>query len=208
MIFFLFLAGAGAARYQQSFDTAMVANGSQNTLLSDGAYVNGSALVNDGELVLTSAFVGLTGALLVPALNGSSLGWTMSFKLRFGALAAAANTTPTEDALRLHWGPASVNSSETSLRSSAVGTWVLKSAGPLMRGFVRGSVLVRTPESILALASINRTETVSATLFVSWNPELGASFRSTGFLIDVDLRDVEIPPASLAHKFACGGSHR
>jgi hypothetical protein len=78
MIFFLFVVDAGAALYQQSFDAAVVANGSQNTLLSDGALISGSAVVRDGTLVLTS-MQHEDGGFHAPALNGSSLGWILRF---------------------------------------------------------------------------------------------------------------------------------
>lgn len=187
----LFVVGVGAALYRQSFDVGAVANGTQNATLSDGAFISGSAVAASGQLVLTRAAPGLNGSLVVPALNGSALGWTASFVVRFGVLAAPVNTTPTADALRMHWGPLSLNGSD----AATVGSWVIKTTGVVASGALRADAVIRTPVAILSGVVINRSETANATVFAAWDPENGASFRTAGFLTDVDLRDVEIPAA-------------
>jgi hypothetical protein len=130
-VLLLFFIGVDAAVYRQSFDADSVANETNNATLSDGAVIGGSAVVNNSELVLHTAIDGQLGKLLLPPVNGSSLGWIVSFKLRFGALAPAANATPTNDAVRLIWGRLiwGDRSDNDSSLATAVGSWVVKTTG-------------------------------------------------------------------------------
>jgi hypothetical protein len=196
MIFFLFVVGAGAALYQQSFDAAVVANGSQNTLLSDGALISGSAVVRDGTLVLTS-MQHEDGGFHAPALNGSSLGWIVTYSLRLSG--GKANPGTGQWCL---WGDVfgvvtDHVFSNIRTNSSFLG-WMVDTFpdggvnGSLTGFFVVNSTAARTPPASLLTRTLSANQTVDAIAVIAWNPALGATFRTTGFSNDVTLTDVPI----------------
>lgn len=185
----LFVGGVGAALYRQSFDVGVVANGTRNATLGDGASISGSAVVENGELGLTKAALGQRGAMAVPPLNGSSLGWKMSFSLRYGPLAMPANVTDTSNAMRLHW------TRRTSSGSSIIGSWVIKTTS-VVRGLLRAEVsILRYNTNVnISYHSVfaDRDETANITVLATWCPEHGASLQTAGFLTAAELIDVKL----------------
>jgi hypothetical protein len=78
---------------------------------------------------------------------------------------------------------------------------VLKTTRVVVRGVLRADAVIRTREdsgSILSGVVVNRSETARITMVAAWCPEYGASFRTSGLLTDVDLRDVKLPANLLA----------
>jgi hypothetical protein len=96
----LFVGGVSAALYRQSFDVGVVADGINNSSLADGAYIGGSAFVNNSEAVLVVLSDRRQyGGFHVPALLSSSLGWSASY-----SISLVGGTTISTDATWLTWG--------------------------------------------------------------------------------------------------------
>jgi hypothetical protein len=174
------------ARYSQSFNSSAVANGSANGLLSDGGRITGSAIPQDGELLLTPATAWQKGSFIVPALNGSSLGWTASLKVRFRTY---TNATPPADGLWLRWGNNTFHSANKSVTMSPVFVWWIST-------YDRAGFSVATPNVTIAYKAatvIKRIDTSNATVFASWNPENGLTLQTNGFAVDARIADVRVP---------------
>jgi hypothetical protein len=195
---FLFLIGCvGAALYRQSFGADVVIDGSR--VLADGARFSGSAVVNNSELVLTERRQSQDGAFHVPALNGSSLGWTMFFLLRM-----VGGSTYSADGVWLLWGNVFNRATDhvfTGLAGNAnfrFLSWYVDtfensaSLGNAAGFFLTNSSGARSASASVVTETLLPNQQVNATVFVAWNPEHGATFRSTGFSTDVNLTDVPI----------------
>jgi hypothetical protein len=181
----LFVGNVGAALYRQYFDVATVANGTKSTSLSDGACISGSAVVNNSALVL----VGQNSAIHVPALSGSMLGWSTSYTARL-----IGSTSPSYG-LWLLWGNAfnvttnHVFAGLTNNASFSFLAWIIDmySNGTDAGFFVvdkTGARLGRITETLLPDQEVN------ASVYIAWNQERGATFRTIGFSTDVNLTDL------------------
>jgi hypothetical protein len=187
---------ARGAKYSQAFDAATVANGTAMTTLSDGARVDGSAVVANAELGVMSQH----GRFFVPTLANSSLGWTASFSLRLTSSSTGAdgvalvwgNTDSVVDAVVLHGSTAGNIGGNASYVFMA---WLVDTFGTLGGAdspgfFVVNSTGVRTASASRAVTTLPASGTVSATVFVAWNPLRGATFQTTGFGTNANFVDI------------------
>jgi hypothetical protein len=193
--------GTHGAQFLQSFDSGMVVNGTANAVLSDGARVDGSAVVANGTLVLTTKAMVQTGRLFVPALANSSLGWTASFSLQLNG------TSQPGDGVGLVWGntEAFAFAAPIVVQGSMGGNignkpanrflaWIIDTYGLLMTDspgfFVVNSTGVRTAAASFKVTTLPASRSVSATVFAAWNPQRGATLRTTGFSTNVNFSDI------------------
>jgi hypothetical protein len=186
----LFFFGADAALYRQSFDADKVTNGTRNTILRDGACINGGAVVVNGTLVMG----GLDSGFHAPALSGSSLGWSVSYSARL-----IGGATPSDGAWLL-WGNAfniTTNHAFNGLTNNpnfSFLAWLIdlfaNPNGTDAGFFVVARSGVRTAS--LAAETLPPNQEVNANVFVAWNQEHGATFRTTGFATNVNFTDVPI----------------
>jgi hypothetical protein len=201
-ILLLFGIGRGA-RYAQSFNTTTVSNGTTMATLSDGARVDGSAVVANGELVLTVLGVmSQHGRFYVPLLAGSSLGWSASFNLRLVSSSSGA------DGVALVWGNTDAFVDPVVLHGSTAGNiggsanyrfvaWLVDTYGTVGAQdspgfFVVNSTGARTSAASRSVTTLGLSRTVSATVYAAWNPQRGATFRTTGFSTNANFTDVPI----------------
>jgi hypothetical protein len=209
----LALVGARGARYSQAFDTPMVTNGTAMATLSDGARVDGSAVVANGELVLSvTGKMSQHGRFFVPALANSSLGWTASFSLRLTSSSSGA------DGVALVWGNTEAFVDPVVLYGSTAGNiggnssyrfmaWLIDTYGTLggadSPGFyVVNSTGVRTTAASRAVTTLPTSRTVTATVTIGWNPQRGATFQTTGFATNANFVDLPfVHNASDAHSW-------
>jgi hypothetical protein len=158
--------------------------------------ISGSAVVRDGTLVLTS-MQHEDGGFHAPALNGSSLGWILTYSLRLSSGKASPGTGQW-----CLWGDVfgvvtDHVFSNIRTNSSFLG-WMVDTFpdggvnGSLTGFFVVNSTAARTPPASLLTRTLSPNQTVDAIALVAWNPALGATFRTTGFSNDVTLTDVPI----------------
>jgi hypothetical protein len=192
----LFSIGRGA-RYTQSFNTTTVSNGTTMAMLSDGARVDGSAVVANGELVLTVIGVmSQVGRFFIPPVANSSLGWTATFTLKLNSSWLPA------DGVGLVWGNTDAFVEPIVVQGNMGGNiggnanyhfvaWIgMRSDNPGF--FVVNSTGVHSAGASQAVVTLPFKGTVSATVFVAWNPQRGATFRSTGFATNVNFSDIPV----------------
>jgi hypothetical protein len=193
MIFLVWLAvGVSAALYRQAFDADVVTNGTRNSLLTDGAHVSGSAVVNGSEL--TSVLRTEEGGFHVPGLNGSSLGWSATIELRM-----IGGSRPA-DGVWLLWGNA-FNITTNHVFSGLAGNdsfsflvWMIDTftnpngtaAGFFIANRTAGRMATMVSETLLPNQEVN------ASIFVAWNQEHGATFRTSGFFADANMTDIAV----------------
>ena len=188
MIFLLFVAFV-TARFNESFDSAMLANGTANALLGSGARIVGNATTSGGQLVLTRASAGLSGSLLIPAQNGSALGWTVSFDVRLSTSGVVTNATGV--GLRLNWGSHTFHAGNSSVTQSSVLSCIVDTSNSTPGFFVRSS-----STAIASKPTPSRIASANGTFFVVWNPLRGVSFRTSGFAVEANVEDARLtaPP--------------
>lgn len=193
-----FVVTVSAALYRQPFDIATVANGTSNALLTDGARISGTAVVSDGELVLTERRQSRDGAFHVPALNSSSLGWAMSFGLRMVGGSTSA------DGVWALWGNVFNVATDHNFRPLAGNasfsflSWFVDtfqnsaSLGNTAGFFITNSTGLRSRPASLVVETLLPSQQLNATVLIAWNPQRGATFRTNGFSTDANLTDVGI----------------
>jgi hypothetical protein len=192
---------AHGTSYLQAFDTPMVTNGTAMATLSDGARVDGSAVVANGELVLSvTGKMSQHGRFFVPALANSSLGWTASFSLRLTSSSSGA------DGVALVWGNTEAFVDPIVLHGSTAGNiggnssfvfmaWLIDTYGNFGAAdgpgfFIVNSTGVRTTAASRAVTTLPTSRTVTATVTIGWNPQRGASFQTTGFSTNANFVDL------------------
>jgi hypothetical protein len=196
---------SGSGTYFQAFST--VPDNTLRATLPDGAVVSGSAVVRNSELSLTSFGMVQQGQFLVPAISNSSLGWTATFSLRL----TAPPRLPA-DGFALVWGncesfarpytvfllPSNSFIGNQSRSSNQFVAWLVDTFGStaaLDTGpgfFVVNSTGSRSPSAARLTGTLSPSVGRVTTFFVAWNPDRGATFRTTGFSVNINLSDVPI----------------
>ena len=190
--------------YSQNFDD--FENG--ETDLGDGSVIFGQAAsVQDGRLQLTIDGQGLGfSSFSVPPIEGSSQGFTITFDYE---IFDSPENNPPADGLSINYGNAelgeqggaeegmvdpndgSILGGVTDNLSFEIDTWQNGDAeqGVNISGVVNG-------EDVGQLAFTNGVilddgQTVSGTVEISWDPSIGASFKTTGFNTDANFENIE-----------------
>ncbi len=186
---------ATAATYLQDFDG--FADGT--TDVGDGSQMNGTANIQSGQLELTrDGVAGGFASFNVPAVAGSSSGWSASFDY---TIIDSIGANEPADGFSFNYGnfgPGILGSAEEGMAgegtvtenlSFEVDTWMnldaeqgvnlAEKAGgaDLSLGFTNGSIL-------------SDGTTVSGTATMSWDPVNGASFSTTGLLTNAAFANV------------------
>jgi len=175
---------ASAAVYTQTFDFP---DGTTN--LGDGSQMNGSTMIVGNQLRLTE--IGApsgTSSFNIPALAGSSAGWTATFNF---TIIDATGGNPPADGFSFNYGNfglGELGSAEEGMATAGgvtenisfeVDTWMNFDAeqGVNIAEKVGGvdTNLVFTNGPILADGA-----TVSGTVLIDWDPANGATFVTTG----------------------------
>ena len=195
---------ASAASYFQNFDG--FADGT--TDLGDGSTMNGFANIQGGMLELTRDGAGGGGASFnIPALAGSSMGWTASFSFSIfdspGALDPA-------DGFSFNYGNfelSSLGGAEEGMApdggavlasenlSFEIDTW---QNGTIEQGVNIGQITGGVAGADLAFTNgviLNDGSTVSGLATMSWDPVNGASFSTTGLVTNANFNNL---PTSFA----------
>ena len=185
--------------YSQNFDD--FDNG--ETDLGDGSVIFGEAAsIQDGRLQLTIDGQGLGfSSFSVPPIEGSSQGFTMTFDYEMFDSVGANDPA---DGFSINYGDAALGeqgSAEEGMNSNQatenisfeVDTWRNGDAeqGVNISGLSGGADLGQ-----LAFTNgviLDDGQTVSGTMEISWNPSVGASFKTTGLNTDADFENVEVP---------------
>ena len=185
--------------YSQNFDD--FDNG--ETDLGDGSVIFGEAAsIQDGRLQLTIDGQGLGfSSFSVPPIEGSSLGFTITFDYEMFDSVGANDPA---DGFSINYGDAALGeqgSAEEGMNANQatenlsfeVDTWRNGDAeqGVNISGLSGGADLGQ-----LAFTNgviLDDGQTVSGTMEISWDPSLGASFRTTGLNTDADFENIEIP---------------
>ena len=185
--------------YSQNFDD--FDNG--ETDLGDGSVIFGQAAsIQDGRLQLTIDGQGLGfSSFSVPPIEGSSQGFTITFD--YEMFDSPANNDPA-DGFSINYGDAALGeqgSAEEGMNAAQatenlsfeIDTWQNGDAeqGVNISGLSGGADLGQ-----LAFTNgviLDDGQTVSGTMEISWDPSLGASFKTTGLNTDADFENVEVP---------------
>ena len=185
--------------YSQNFDD--FDNG--ETDLGDGTVITGAAAsIQDGRLQLTIDGQGLGfSSFSIPPIEGSSQGFTITFDYEMFDSVGANDPA---DGFSINYGDAELgaqgaaeegmNANEaTENISFEVDTWRNGDAeqGVNISGLSGGSDLGQ-----LAFTNgviLDDGQSVSGTMEISYDPSLGASFKTTGLNTDADFENVEIP---------------
>ena len=185
--------------YSQNFDD--FDNG--ETDLGDGTVITGAAAsIQDGRLQLTIDGQGLGfSSFSIPPIEGSSQGFTITFDYEMFDSVGANDPA---DGFSINYGDAAMGeqgSAEEGMNANQatenisfeVDTWRNGDAeqGVNISGLSGGSDLGQ-----LAFTNgviLDDGQTVSGTMEISYDPSLGASFKTTGLNTDADFENVEIP---------------
>ncbi|MGB0609781.1 MAG: PA14 domain-containing protein [Verrucomicrobiales bacterium] len=185
--------------YSQNFDD--FDNG--ETDLGDGTVITGAAAsIQDGRLQLTIDGQGLGfSSFSIPPIEGSSQGFTITFDYEMFDSVGANDPA---DGFSINYGDAELGAQgaaeegmnandATENISFEVDTWRNGDAeqGVNISGLSGGSDLGQ-----LAFTNgviLDDGQTVSGTMEISYDPSLGASFKTTGLNTDADFENVEIP---------------
>ena len=185
--------------YSQNFDD--FDNG--ETDLGDGSVIFGEAAsIQDGRLQLTIDGQGLGfSSFSVPPIEGSSQGFTITFD--YEMFDSPANNDPA-DGFSINYGDAELGAQgaaeegmnaaqATENLSFEIDTWQNGDAeqGVNISGLSGGADLGQ-----LAFTNgviLDDGQTVSGTVEISWDPSVGASFKTTGLNTDADFENVEVP---------------
>ena len=185
--------------YSQNFDD--FDNG--ETDLGDGSVIFGQAAsIQDGRLQLTIDGQGLGfSSFSVPPIEGSSQGFTITFD--YEMFDSPANNDPA-DGFSINYGDAALGeqgSAEEGMNAAQatenlsfeIDTWRNGDAeqGVNISGLSGGADLGQ-----LAFTNgviLDDGQTVSGTVEISWDPSVGASFKTTGLNTDADFENVEVP---------------
>ena len=185
--------------YSQNFDD--FDNG--ETDLGDGSVIFGQAAsIQDGRLQLTIDGQGLGfSSFSVPPIEGSSQGFTITFDYE---IFDSPENNPPADGFSINYGDAALGeqgSAEEGMNSNQatenlsfeIDTWQNGDAeqGVNISGLSGGADLGQ-----LAFTNgviLDDGQTVSGTMEISWDPSVGASFKTTGLNTDADFENVEIP---------------
>ena len=185
--------------YSQNFDD--FDNG--ETDLGDGTVITGAAAsIQDGRLQLTIDGQGLGfSSFSIPPIEGSSQGFTITFDYEMFDSVGANDPA---DGFSINYGDAELGAQgaaeegmnandATENISFEVDTWRNGDAeqGVNISGLSGGSDLGQ-----LAFTNgviLDDGQSVSGTMEISYDPSLGASFKTTGLNTDADFENVEIP---------------
>ena len=185
--------------YSQNFDD--FDNG--ETDLGDGSVIFGQAAsIQDGRLQLTIDGQGLGfSSFSVPPIEGSSQGFTITFD--YEMFDSPENNDPA-DGFSINYGDAALGeqgSAEEGMNAAQatenlsfeIDTWQNGDAeqGVNISGLSGGADLGQ-----LAFTNgviLDDGQTVSGTVEISWDPSVGASFKTTGLNTDADFENVEVP---------------
>jgi len=195
--------------YRQNFDG--FADGTID--LEDGSVIAGTAAeVIDGRLHLTKDGQGLGfSSFSVPAIPGSSNGFRITFD--YELYDSVGNNNPA-DGFSINYGDAQLgelgNAEEGMAEGKAienisfeVDTWQNFDAeqGVNISGVAGGTDLQQLAFNNGPI--LNDGEKVEGTIEIQWQPDVGASFTTTGMNTNADFTEVEIPDfvASDDHNF-------
>ena len=185
--------------YSQNFDD--FDNG--ETDLGDGSVIFGQAAsIQDGRLQLTIDGQGLGfSSFSVPPIEGSSQGFTITFDYE---IFDSPENNPPADGFSINYGDAALGeqgSAEEGMNAAQatenlsfeIDTWQNGDAeqGVNISGLSGGADLGQ-----LAFTNgviLDDGQTVSGTVEISWDPSVGASFKTTGLNTDADFENVEVP---------------
>ena len=185
--------------YSQNFDDF----GDGDTDLGDGSTINGDAasiqggrlqLTRDGEALGFSSFS-------VPPIEGSSQGFTITFDYE---LFDSTGANDPADGFSINYGDAvlgELGSAEEGMNANQATENVSFEVDTWQNGDTEQGVNISGLSggvNLGELAFTNGTilddgQTVSGTMEISWDPSLGASFKTTGLNTDADFENVEIP---------------
>ena len=184
---------ASAGTYFQDF------NGFDDgaTDVGDGSQMNGTANIQGGQLELTrDGVAGGFASFNIPALAGSSAGWTASFDY---TMIDSVGANPPADGFSFNYGnfaPADLGGAEEGMGNAAtenlsfeVDTWMNFDA----EQGVNISQNAGGADGNLAFTNgpiLSDGVTVSGVATMSWNPVNGASFSTTGLETNADFANV------------------
>jgi hypothetical protein len=184
---------ASAGTYFQDF------NGFDDgaTDVGDGSKMNGTANIQGGQLELTrDGVAGGFASFNIPALAGSSAGWTASFDY---TMIDSVGANPPADGFSFNYGnfaPADLGGAEEGMGAAAtenlsfeVDTWMNFDA----EQGVNISQKASNVDQNLAFTNgpiLSDGVTVSGVATMSWNPVNGASFSTTGLETNADFANV------------------
>ena len=205
------LSSASAATYFQDFNGFT----DGDTTVGDGSQFNGNASVQGGQLELTQdGGAGGFSSFNVPALAGSSNGWTATFDY---TITDSPGANEPADGFSFNYGgfDASVlGSAEEGMAGEAgvtenlsfeIDTWMNLDAeqGVNIAEKVGG---VDTPLGFTNGSILSDGTTVSGVATMSWDPVNGASFNTTGLLTNAAFANVATTfGADDAHLFGLSG---
>ena len=185
--------------YSQNFDD--FDNG--ETDLGDGTVITGAAAsIQDGRLQLTIDGQGLGfSSFSIPPIEGSSQGFTITFDYEIFDSVGANDPA---DGFSINYGDAALgaqgaaeegmNANDASENISyEVDTW---RNGDPEQGVNISGLAGGVDLGELAFTNgviLDDGQTVSGTMEISYDPSLGASFKTTGLNTDADFENVEIP---------------
>ena len=185
--------------YSQNFDD--FDNG--ETDLGDGTVITGAAAsIQDGRLQLTIDGQGLGfSSFSIPPIEGSSQGFTITFDYEMFDSVGANDPA---DGFSVNYGDAELgaqgaaeegmNANDASENISyEVDTW---RNGDPEQGVNISGLAGGVDLGELAFTNgviLDDGQTVSGTMEISYDPSLGASFKTTGLNTDADFENVEIP---------------
>lgn len=139
--------------------------------------------------------MGQEGRFFIPPVANSSLGWTASFtlKLSSGVGLVWGNTGTFVDPIVVQGSRGGNIGGNANYRFMA---WLIDTYGTLVSGrlgfFIVNSTGVRTASASQSVSTLPTSQAVSATVFAAWNPQRGATFRSTGFATNVNFSDIHV----------------
>jgi hypothetical protein len=182
------------SEYVQDFDN--FADGT--TDLGDGTMMFGTANVVNGALQLTQdGIAGGFASFSIPRLRNSALGWTATFDL---TISDSAGANEPADGMSFNYGGAPLGEPGAAEEGMAgrgvannisfeIDTW---QNGDPEQG-VNISEIVNGTEQNLEFTNgriLNDGTTVTGQVEISWNPDTGASFTTTGLLTNANFEEV------------------
>ena len=185
--------------YSQNFDDF----GDGETDLGDGSTINGDAAsIQDGRLQLTRDGEALGfSSFSVPPIEGSSQGFSITFDYE---LFDSTGANDPADGFSINYGDAALGelgSAEEGMNANQATENISFEVDTWRNGDTEQGVNISGLSGGVNLGELAFTngvilddgQTVSGTMEISWDPSLGASFKTTGLNTDADFQNVEVP---------------
>ena len=185
--------------YSQNFDDF----GDGETNLGDGSTINGDAAsIQDGRLQLTRDGEALGfSSFSVPPIEGSSQGFSITFDYE---LFDSTGANDPADGFSINYGDAALGelgSAEEGMNANQATENISFEVDTWRNGDTEQGVNISGLSGGVNLGELAFTngvilddgQTVSGTMEISWDPSLGASFKTTGLNTDADFQNVEVP---------------